>query len=211
MLTSGKELWNYEAGGDFQASFAIADGKLVIGNTDGTLYCFGKKIELQRAMATDTVKTEVGSYFVSNYPPFSQWTAEQLDDVNEALHSPPADVPLGLVPAHSVLSKAVQVLLLQGLHRQEFATRSNAMSVPLSQEIELVSKLPAMGDRPFRFVYFGGGTPSFLSGKQLTRLVDRLQREHQLGPGRRSDLRVRTRHAQRIEGPHATRTWASRD
>jgi outer membrane protein assembly factor BamB len=42
-IQSGKELWNYEAGGDFQASFAIADGKLVIANTDGTLYCFGKK------------------------------------------------------------------------------------------------------------------------------------------------------------------------
>jgi oxygen-independent coproporphyrinogen-3 oxidase len=32
-----------------------------------------------------------------------------------------------------------------------------------------------MGDRPFRFVYFGGGTPSFLSGKQLISLVDRLR------------------------------------
>ncbi len=42
-VNTGEELWNYEAGGDFQASFAIADGKLVIGNTDGTLYCFGKK------------------------------------------------------------------------------------------------------------------------------------------------------------------------
>jgi outer membrane protein assembly factor BamB len=42
-INSGKELRNYEAGGDFQASFAIADGKLVIANTDGTLYCFGKK------------------------------------------------------------------------------------------------------------------------------------------------------------------------
>ena len=33
----------------------------------------------------------------------------------------------------------------------------------------------SMGDRPFRFVYFGGGTPSFLSAKQLTSLVDRLR------------------------------------
>ncbi|MCA9234777.1 MAG: coproporphyrinogen III oxidase family protein, partial [Planctomycetales bacterium] len=45
----------------------------------------------------------------------------------------------------------------------------------LSREIELVSQVPAMGDRPFRFVYFGGGTPSFLSEKQLRRLVDRLE------------------------------------
>ena len=45
----------------------------------------------------------------------------------------------------------------------------------LSSEIELVSQQPAMGGRPFRFVYFGGGTPSFLSPKQLTSLVDRLR------------------------------------
>ena len=32
-----------------------------------------------------------------------------------------------------------------------------------------------MGDRPFRFVYFGGGTPSYLSSKQLIGLVDRLR------------------------------------
>ena len=32
-----------------------------------------------------------------------------------------------------------------------------------------------MGGRPFRFVYFGGGTPSYLSSKQLNRLVDRLR------------------------------------
>ncbi len=32
-----------------------------------------------------------------------------------------------------------------------------------------------MGDRPIRFVYFGGGTPSYLSSKQLTSLVDRLR------------------------------------
>ncbi len=32
-----------------------------------------------------------------------------------------------------------------------------------------------IGGRPFRFVYFGGGTPSFLSSRQLERLVDRLR------------------------------------
>src|SRR5438067_13564142 len=46
----------------------------------------------------------------------------------------------------------------------------------LEHEIELVSRQPVMGGRPFRFVYFGGGTPSFLSAKQLTSLVDRLRR-----------------------------------
>jgi len=42
-IVSGKEKWQYEAGGSFLASPAIAEGKLVLGNEDGTLYCFGEK------------------------------------------------------------------------------------------------------------------------------------------------------------------------
>src|SRR4249920_3639357 len=43
-------------------------------------------------------QTEVGSYFVSNYPPFSVWTADAVDaDGRPALAKPPvAGVPLGL-------------------------------------------------------------------------------------------------------------------
>jgi len=41
-LADGKEQWQYIAGGGFQGSFAVTDGKLVIGSTDGTLYCLGK-------------------------------------------------------------------------------------------------------------------------------------------------------------------------
>lgn len=125
-------------------------------------------------MATDTVKTEVGSYFVSNYPPFSQWTPEQLSEVHQALHSPPADVPLGLylhIPFCRKRCKFCYFKVFTDKNSHEVERYVSA----LSQEIELVSRLPAMGGRPFRFVYFGGGTPSFLSGKQLTRLVDRLK------------------------------------
>src|SRR4029450_623326 len=35
----------------------------------------------------------------------------------------------------------------------------------------------ALRDRPIDFVYFGGGTPSFLSTQQLTSLVSRLTAE----------------------------------
>jgi oxygen-independent coproporphyrinogen III oxidase len=125
-------------------------------------------------MSTDTVKTEVGSYFISNYPPFSQWTAEQLDEVHDALHSPPSSVPLGLylhIPFCRKRCKFCYFKVFTDKNSQEVERYVSA----LAQEIELVSKLPAMGGRPFRFVYFGGGTPSFLSGKQLTRLVDRLK------------------------------------
>src|SRR5262249_34979564 len=39
---------------------------------------------------------------------------------------------------------------------------------------ELYGKLPSFAGRPLNFVYFGGGTPSFLSTQQLKRLVARL-------------------------------------
>jgi oxygen-independent coproporphyrinogen-3 oxidase len=72
----------------------------------------------------------------------------------------------------------------------------------LCSEISLVSQLPVMGDRPFRFVYFGGGTPSFLSPKQLTKLADQLRKHitwdgaeevtFECEPGTLSETKVKT-------------------
>ena len=47
---------------------------------------------------TEVEQTEVGSYFVANYPPFSVWTAEAVPtEARLALRSTPAaGVPLGL-------------------------------------------------------------------------------------------------------------------
>lgn len=126
-------------------------------------------------MGTDSVKTEVGSYFISNYPPYSQWNVESLPEVEAAMASPPQDVPLGLylhIPFCRKRCKFCYFKVFTEKNAGEIETYVSA----LSREIELVSQQPIMGDRPFRFVYFGGGTPSFLSSKQLTRLVDRLRK-----------------------------------
>jgi oxygen-independent coproporphyrinogen-3 oxidase len=125
-------------------------------------------------MATDAVKTEVGSYFIANYPPFSQWTAEALPEVERALSAPPADVPLGLYLHIPFCRKRCKFCYFR-VYTDKNAGDVERYVSALAREIELVSRLPAMGGRPFRFVYFGGGTPSFLSGKQLTSLVDRLR------------------------------------
>ena len=50
----------------------------------------------RQIMATDSTKTEVGSYFISNYPPYSQWNAESIGEVETAMAKAPRDVPLGL-------------------------------------------------------------------------------------------------------------------
>lgn len=129
---------------------------------------------MDQPMPTETVKTEVGSYFISNYPPYSQWQREFLSEADAALHAPPRDVPLGLylhIPFCRKRCKFCYFKVFIEKNAHEIETYVSA----LSREIELVSQLPVMGGRPFRFVYFGGGTPSFLSSKQLTSLVDRLR------------------------------------
>lgn len=125
-------------------------------------------------MSTSSTKTEVGSYFISNYPPFSAWSADEIDAVCAAMDAPPAEVPLGLYLHVPFCRKRCKFCYFK-VFTEKNAEEVERYLAALSKEIELVSRLPVMGGRPFRFVYFGGGTPSFLSSRQLTRLVDRLR------------------------------------
>lgn len=125
-------------------------------------------------MSTGTAKTEVGSYFISNYPPFSAWSVDQLETVRSAMELPPADVPLGLYLHIPFCRKRCKFCYFKVFTDKNSGEVERYLAA-LSREIELVSKLPVMGGRPFRFVYFGGGTPSFLSSRQLERLVERLR------------------------------------
>jgi coproporphyrinogen III oxidase-like Fe-S oxidoreductase len=123
---------------------------------------------------TSSTKTEVGSYFISNYPPFSAWSADGLDAVRGAMVSPPSEAPLGLYLHIPFCRKRCKFCYFK-VFTEKNSTEVERYLAALAREIELVSKLPVMGGRPFRFVYFGGGTPSFLSSRQLERLVDRLR------------------------------------
>ncbi len=122
-------------------------------------------------------KTEVGSYFISNYPPYSAWNGDALADVEAALHASPKTItPLGLylhIPFCRKRCKFCYFKVFTDVNASEVQQYVDA----LCTEISMVSELNVMKDRPFRFVYFGGGTPSFLSPKQLTALGERL-RQH---------------------------------
>lgn len=122
----------------------------------------------------ESTKTEVGSYFISNYPPFSQWSREQVPQAHAALTSEPHPVPLGLYLHIPFCRKRCKFCYFK-VFTDKGGSEVEEYLAALSREIELVSKLPVMGNRPFRFVYFGGGTPSFLSSRQLHRLVERLR------------------------------------
>jgi oxygen-independent coproporphyrinogen-3 oxidase len=45
----------------------------------------------------------------------------------------------------------------------------------LAREVELYAEKPAVSERPLDFVYFGGGTPSYIAVKHLRGLLDRVK------------------------------------
>ena len=118
--------------------------------------------------------TEVGSYFVANYPPFSVWSPRHATDVVAALDRPPRpDTKLGLylhIPFCRKRCKFCYFRVYTDKNADEVETYLDA----LSKEIHLYAGREGFGNRQFEFVYFGGGTPSFLSNAQLLRLIERI-------------------------------------
>jgi oxygen-independent coproporphyrinogen-3 oxidase len=120
-------------------------------------------------------ETEVGSYFVANYPPFSVWTSEAVArDARPALEAPPVPgVPLGLYLHIPFCRKRCHFCYFRVYTDKNAQEVGDYLDV-LAREWELYAAQPAIAGRPLSFIYFGGGTPSFLSTSQLDGLVQRL-------------------------------------
>ena len=126
------------------------------------------------SQADDREQTGVGSYFVANYPPFSVWTESAVDNAREALSVAPAtDVPLGLYLHIPFCRKRCHFCYFRVYTNKNSRQVEDYLDI-LAAEWELYLDAPAIAGRPLDFVYFGGGTPSFLSTAQLERLVGRL-------------------------------------
>jgi oxygen-independent coproporphyrinogen-3 oxidase len=118
--------------------------------------------------------TEVGNYFVSNYPPFSQWKPEFVPEALEALAAPARiDDPLGLYLHIPFCRKRCKFCYFK-VYTDKNADEISVYLDALIKEMELYSRTPAFQGRQLRFAYFGGGTPSYISEKQLHYLVDGL-------------------------------------
>jgi oxygen-independent coproporphyrinogen-3 oxidase len=120
-------------------------------------------------------KTEVGSYFISNYPPFSFWKKDFLPQAEQALDQPSREgVPLGLylhIPFCRKRCKFCYFRVYTDKNSREVERYVSA----LAREVDLYRTKETFRSRPLNFAYFGGGTPSFLSAKQLESLVERLR------------------------------------
>jgi coproporphyrinogen III oxidase-like Fe-S oxidoreductase len=122
-----------------------------------------------------SLETEVGSVFVSNYPPFSAWRPENLPQVHAALAAPPVPgAPFGLYLHIPFCRKRCKFCYFR-VYTDKDSREIGAYLDALATEVELYAQQPAIAGRPLRFVYFGGGTPSYVSVRQLSGLVARLQ------------------------------------
>ncbi|NOX59422.1 MAG: coproporphyrinogen III oxidase family protein [Planctomycetes bacterium] len=128
---------------------------------------------VQLDVISENQNTEVGSYFVANYPPFSAWSADHTQAALDALSKPPTANPLGLYIHIPFCRKRCRFCYFRVYTDKNSGDIDRYLSA-LSKEIELYSRNEYLHNRNFEFVYFGGGTPSYLSGDQLRGLVDKI-------------------------------------
>ena len=129
----------------------------------------------EAARSVSGEETEVGSYFVANYPPFSVWSKDAVTTAAvPVLEAPRSDTVLGMYLHVPFCRKRCHFCYFR-VYTDKNASEVQGYLDVLAREWELYLEQPAVAGRPLDFVYFGGGTPSFLSVRQLQGLVSRLQ------------------------------------
>ncbi|MCA9742181.1 MAG: coproporphyrinogen III oxidase family protein [Deferribacteres bacterium] len=134
-----------------------------------------KKTQAEPATGKQPSKsTEVGSVFVSNYPPYSFWQKDETEKIARLLQQKPSgEQSLGLYMHIPFCRKRCKFCYFK-VYTDKNSRDIQGYLDALAREIEMYSEQPAVADRPLKFVYFGGGTPSYISAKHLQTLVDRV-------------------------------------
>jgi oxygen-independent coproporphyrinogen-3 oxidase len=121
-------------------------------------------------------ETKVGNYFVANYPPFSFWRTDQVPLVADRLDQEPADdVPFGLYVHIPFCRKRCDFCYFR-VYTDNDAERVRRYVDAVIAETAMYAERALIRGRKPTFVYFGGGTPSYLSVDQLQYLFEGLQR-----------------------------------
>src|SRR6266496_5720539 len=117
-------------------------------------------------------ETTAGNYFVSNYPPYSYWKPELTSEIFAALERPPRPGnPLGMYVHIPFCRKRCHFCYFKVYTDKDSAAIRGYLEGVL-RELTIYAKKPFVGGRKPNFVYFGGGTPSYLSVDQLRHLTD---------------------------------------
>ncbi len=125
--------------------------------------------------ATAEEATGAGNYFISNYPQYSFWKPEYVPDALAVLQrEAPADLPLGIYFHIPFCRKRCHFCYFR-VYTDKNAAEIKAYIDAGVKEIEMYGDKPYLQGRKPKFIYFGGGTPSYLSAGQLKDLTDRMK------------------------------------
>ena len=121
-------------------------------------------------------ETKAGNYFVSNYPPFSFWNDEDVPCVSSLINSPsPGNAPLGVYYHVPFCRKRCHFCYFKVYTDKNSNDIRRYLSATM-EELKSYADKPYFKGRKPKFVYFGGGTPSYLSAKQLIELTDEMKK-----------------------------------
>lgn len=126
--------------------------------------------------STTSKGTRAGNYFISNYPPFSFWSEDNAQAVHDAYAAPHEGEPpaLGLYHHIPFCRKRCHFCYFR-VYTDKNADEIKHYLDNTVRELETMSRKPLIEGRKPHFVYFGGGTPSYLSPSQLVDLTDRMK------------------------------------
>ncbi len=112
-------------------------------------------------------KTEVGNYFVANYPPFSAWSESEVGKVTDLLSRiPKPEVSFGLYLHLPFCRKRCDFCYFK-VYTDKDSKEIASYLQAIVDELDAYVRQPYFADRKPRSIYFGGGTPSYLSVEQL--------------------------------------------
>ncbi len=131
---------------------------------------------VQLVQLANESETRAGNYFVSNYPPYSFWSPDYVADAEAALNRPPAPgTQLGLYMHIPFCRRRCHFCYFRVYTDKNSSEIQRYLDAAIA-ELELYVRKPFLGGRKPHFIYFGGGTPSYLSVRQLTYLTDGMKR-----------------------------------
>ncbi|MFT7485820.1 MAG: oxygen-independent coproporphyrinogen-3 oxidase [Candidatus Paceibacteria bacterium] len=126
--------------------------------------------------ASSEQSTQVGNYFISNYPPYSFWSSDQLPQVDQLLASQPVDDrPLGVYVHIPFCRKRCDFCYFK-VYTDKNGREIRRYLEAVTREAEMFVSRDYLRGRKPRFLYFGGGTPSYLSADQMLLLFSELRR-----------------------------------
>ena len=122
-------------------------------------------------------ETTAGNYFVANYPPFAFWKPEFIPQFETALATRKSDsiTPLGVYTHIPFCRKRCHFCYFK-VYTDKDSSEVRGYLDALLKELTVYAGKPVISGRKPKFVYFGGGTPSYLSPDQLKFLTDGMKR-----------------------------------